>query len=471
MPPSAAPTSIQEFCLLLNRSKLMDADSIKESVARWRQHAGGKADQLEGFRRFLIQQGKLTEYQAALLARGHSDGFFLDAYQIHDRLGKGRMAGAFKAVHPSGQVVAIRALVASRTKDANLLRRFQGEARQLAHLRHPNIVTLFDLGDMRGVHYIVMEYLEGETVAEALERRKRLPPPEAARIIHQTLLGLQQIHLQGLVHRNLKLANLMLVPVSDAPATGDTTLHATVKLLDIGLGRVMFDETIPGDQLTPDGTPLGSPEYLAPEHSHNASGADIRADIYSAGCMFYHLLTGRPPFEDKNVSSLAMRHAKEDPPPLSQFINEVPDGLQQVLNWMMAKDPAKRYPTPERAAQALQMFLHLIPDASPPQPPLVEPAYERVLQGQATPDKPDVPVGKLAGAKPKSRSRETAAAPAFSEGSEFDVELVPLPPPPSADDRSLAELNRRDVIMLAAGAGGVLVAILAGYGLSRLVKD
>src|SRR5207248_2930082 len=169
--------------------------------------------------------------------------------------------------------------------------------------------------------------------------------------------GLQHIHEEGLVHRDLKPANLMLVP---GPGAGDT-FRSTVKLVDIGLGRALFDEAgLDGRadaELTTEGVLLGTPDYMAPEQARDPRAADIRSDVYSLGCVLYHLLAGRPPFPDSNIISQMIRHATEAPRPLKELNPAVPDGLQQIVSWMLAKDPAGRYPTPERAAQALQVFL------------------------------------------------------------------------------------------------------------------
>jgi len=226
-------------------------------------------------------------------------------------------------------------------------------------LKHPNVVRSFQVGEARGLNFLVMEYLEGETLDDVLQRRKKLPPNEAVRLIHQALLGLQHIHEQGMIHRDLKPSNLMLVP--GVPRGDDTTLKATVKILDIGLGREMFDESQPAaaanTELTAEGVLLGTPDYLAPEQARDPRSIDIRADIYSLGSVLYHALTGQPPFPDKNLLSQMVRHATEAPRPLKEFNPAISDGLQQIVNWMMAKKPDERYPTPERAAQALQVFL------------------------------------------------------------------------------------------------------------------
>src|SRR5262249_4358316 len=167
---------------------------------------------------------------------------------------------------------------------------------------------------------------------------------------------------------DLKPANLMLVP-KPASAQPDVTTGATVKILDIGLVRALNDEDVSdgseNQQLTGEGVMLGTPDYMAPEQARDAHKADIRADIYALGCVLYHVLAGQPPFPDKSLISQMVRHIKETPKPLMEFNREIPEGLNQIVNWMMAKDPAQRYPTPERAAQALQVFLMAGSEASP----------------------------------------------------------------------------------------------------------
>jgi eukaryotic-like serine/threonine-protein kinase len=178
--------------------------------------------------------------------------------------------------------------------------------------------------------------------------------------MHQALLGLQHIHEQGMVHRDLKPANLMLLP---GPTRGanETTLKSNLKILDIGLAREFYDENAPDDseqtELTGEGVLLGTPDYLAPEQARDPRSIDIRADIYSLGCTLYHLLTGQPPFPDRNILNQMVRHATESPKPLQEFVPSIPEGLTQMVDWMMAKQPEKRYPTPMRAAQALAAFL------------------------------------------------------------------------------------------------------------------
>src|SRR5437870_13500795 len=145
-------------------------------------------------------------------------------------------------------------------------------------------------------------------------------------------MGLQHIHERGMIHRDLKPANLMLVPSPEG-----TAVKATVKILDIGLGRAMFDDSDMSDnmELTGEGVLLGTPDYLAPEQARDPRTIDIRADIYSLGCVLYHTLTGQTPFPDKNILNQMIRHATEKPKPIAQFVPTIPEGVQQIVDWMM----------------------------------------------------------------------------------------------------------------------------------------
>ncbi len=203
--------TVQNVYGLLLRSKLLSVEEAKTMYTRWQSEAKDAAGNLTRFASWLTANRYVTEYQASLLVRGHADGFFLNDYKILDRLGKGRMAGVYKAQHRLGQIFAVKVLPPSRAGEPNFLGRFQREAKLAMRLKHPNVVRAFQVGQAGGLHYLVMEYLEGETLEDVLLRRKKLPPTEAVRLVFQALQGLQHIHTQGLVHRDLKPANLMLV--------------------------------------------------------------------------------------------------------------------------------------------------------------------------------------------------------------------------------------------------------------------
>jgi serine/threonine protein kinase len=476
---------------LLLRSKLLPVDEAKALYARWQKESGSEVGDLTRFASWMVAQKYLTEYQANLLARGHAEGFFLNEYKILERLGKGCMAGVYKAQYQLGQIVAIKVLPPSKSRDAALLSRFQREARLALKLKHPNIVRAFQTGTADGLHYLVMEYLEGETLEDVLARRGKLPPAEAVRLVYQALQGLQHMHTRSLVHRDLKPSNLMLVG-----SRSDSTLQATLKILDIGLGRTLIEkgacETVEGG-LTGEGVLLGTPDYMAPEQARNPRGIDIRADIYSLGCVLYHLLAGQPPFPDTNILTQMIRHASETPRPLKEFNPAVPDGLQQILDWMLSKDPGQRYPTPERAAQALQVFL-----AADGQQPAAEAAspmrsYLTWLEGEGCkqpaaivsppknqpaavpPPEPMRRAGQTKRARPDKRSKKqghrSSSASAATAPVEIDVELVPMSPPSSeqASVRGL-HLNRRDAVVFGIGAGAGALVTFMGYLIAQLSR-
>ncbi len=494
-------TSVREYCTLLAKSKLLPQEEAESHKEKWQAETGGTDDQVEAFGKYLTGKRILTLWQSAMVQRGRADGFFLEDYKILDQIGKGQMGGVYKAVHSLGQMVALKILPASRAKDPRVLGRFQREARLLTLLDHPNVVRAFQVGESGGRHFIAMEFLEGETLDEVLARRKKLPVAESVRLIRQALDGLQHLHEKRTVHRDLKPSNLMIVPA--APKGGpDSTLDSTIKILDIGLGREMFAESDSAEQtatqLTIEGVVVGTPDYMSPEQAKDARSSDIRADIYSLGCVLYHCLTGRPPFTDSNIMTQMLKHATEKPPPLANFTSEATVALQAVLDRMMAKSTADRYPTPAEAAQALRRFESSGTAAADAD---VMPAYRKWLEtelvetGMPAPaaamkpgTAPHTPVSpQRAGAPPKppppyappaAPQWGTPQAPLPLE-EEVEVELVtmPLPVPapqpmlePVPDERGLLELNRRDLIMLIGGGTGVIAALGAGYGLARLLR-
>jgi serine/threonine protein kinase len=358
-------SSVIDVCNALVQSGLHPLTDVQLLRQLWVREARDP-DDLNKFCRWLVGKNYLTEYQMKLVLSGHISNFFLNDYKILDRIGTGRMAGVYEAVHQFGQKVAIKVLPPSKAKDPLQLTRFKREARLALRLKHPNVVRTFQAGRTGGLYYIVMEYLDGETLEEVLHRRKSLPPTEAVRLVYQALQGLQHIHEQDMVHRDLKPGNLMLVPAA-APGQPDNTLHACVKLLDIGLGRALFDEgaTEEDFDLTRRNELLGTPLYMAPEQARDAHRADIRADIYTLGCVLYHALTGQPPFVASSLGDLFIAHAAKTPAPMQSIHGPIPERLQDVVAKMLAKDPAMRYATPIMAGRALHGALTEFKEAPP----------------------------------------------------------------------------------------------------------
>src|SRR5262249_1698973 len=164
--------SVQNLCGFLIRSKLMSADGMKAMFQRWQAESPGNLENLGQFTKWLIANKYVTEYQAGLLTKGHAEDFFINDYMILERLGRGRMAGVYKAAHPLGQVVAIKVLPPSKARIPQVLGRFERESRLSLQLKHPNVVRSFQVGKAGEINYLVMEYLEGETLEDVFHHRK-----------------------------------------------------------------------------------------------------------------------------------------------------------------------------------------------------------------------------------------------------------------------------------------------------------
>lgn len=493
----AHATNVTDYCTILSRSRLIPEADVTALHDKWKAETQGSNSDLEQFRRYLVQRKCLTEYQAALVQRGHTEGFFIGGYTILDRIGKGASAGVYKAVHTSGQIVALKVLPASKARDPNALIRFQREGRLLTQLDHPNIVRAFQVGQAGNVHFIVMEHLDGETLDEVVTRRKKLPPPESVRLVQQALFGLQHLHDRRMIHRDLKPANLMVTNLGD-PSPEDTTLTSTVKILDIGIGREMFDEGSASTRdldLTEAGAILGTPDYLAPEQARDARTSDVRADIYSLGCVLFHLIAGRPPFGEKNVMAQVLKHAIDDIPALASVATGVMPGLQDVFAKMTTKKVENRYQTPAEAAAALAPYLPL--SASEAMSSQVLPAYKQYLETESqmelqanlealaaaaakapAPTAPTMPAMPMPVAKPVAKTSGVKPVPVKPPPSaeEIDVELVDLPSQSAssltlpAHRTPLYPHTRRDFLMMGVGAGGVLLAIGIGFGLAQAMR-
>lgn len=352
---SVTDLTIPNIFGLLIRSKLVGMEQARALMDKWEKESFGKTVNLRDFATYLVENRHVTEYQAGLLLRGFAEGFFVGPYRILDRLGSGKMAGVYRAQHDLGQIFALKVLPPSSSKDPKLLARFQRESGIAIQLNHPNVVRGFQLGQHNGLHYLAMEYLSGETLKNFLKKGK-LNPAVAARIAFQILRGLQHLHEKGLVHRDIKPENLMLVSKADSQKLDPG--KATVKIIDIGLGRPISNEDLDLlDQVTETGVLIGTPDYMSPEQARNSKSVDIRSDMYSTGCVLYHMLTGQTPFPDSSLLNQMIRHATEIVPPPHEINPEVPVGLGQITLKLIEKKPDDRFPDPAAAYRVLLPFV------------------------------------------------------------------------------------------------------------------
>jgi eukaryotic-like serine/threonine-protein kinase len=265
-------------------------------------------------------------------------------YRVLELLGVGGMGAVYKAEHRlMERPVALKVIARHLTDKPGMVERFRREVKAAARLDHPNIVRAYDAERAGDVHFLVMECVEGTTLARLVAEGGPLTVAEACECVRQAARGLQHAFEHGMVHRDVKPQNLM------------RTANGQIKVLDFGLA-LLASELGPADAVTASDTVLGTADYIAPEQADDPHTADTRADVYSLGCTLYFLLTGQPPFPEGTLMQKLMAHSKRTLRPLIAFRDDVPAGLQQVLDRMTAKDPAGRYQTPADAARALAPF-------------------------------------------------------------------------------------------------------------------
>ncbi len=261
-----------------------------------------------------------------LLEAGH-----LGRYEIKKKLGAGGMGAVYLALDPQlNRLVALKILPPDKAENTTLVKRFRAEAQAVAQLKHENIVQIYESGELDGYKYIALEYVEGTDVQRLIRKRGRLPVRRATEIIKQVTLALEHASESGIVHRDIKPANLLI------------TQSGIVKLTDLGLARALDDEET---SITRDGTTVGTVDYMSPEQGRSSKAADIRSDLYSLGCTWYHMLTGTPPYPEGNITNKLHAHATAPIPDPRSINDSIPESIVGVLARLMAKKPVDRYQT------------------------------------------------------------------------------------------------------------------------------
>ena len=268
-------------------------------------------------------------------------------YRILRRLGQGGMGVVYQAQHKlMERNVALKVINARLVSSDLAVERFHQEVKAAAKLSHRNIVTAYDAEQAGNTHFLVMEYIDGISLAELIARRKALPVLHACNYILQAAQGLHHASQRGMVHRDIKPHNLM------------RTTRGTIKILDFGLARFATggdgDASDPG--LTADFTALGTPDYMAPEQARDSKRADVRSDLYSLGCTLYYLLAGQVPFPSGTAFEKVIGHCERQPKPLSEFRDDIPKEVVQIVERLMAKDPEDRFQTPAELVEAIKPF-------------------------------------------------------------------------------------------------------------------
>ncbi|HLN31345.1 MAG TPA: protein kinase [Gemmataceae bacterium] len=281
----------------------------------------------------------MTEDGVAGVLRGRKLGHF----ELVETIGVGGMAAVIRARDTQlDRNVALKILPPEMARDPENVRRFHQEARAAAKLDHENIARVFFCGEDQGLHFIAFEFVEGENLRVLLERRGRIPVAEALRYMLQVATGLAHAAERGVVHRDIKPSNIIISP------------NGRAKIVDMGLARSL-EPHIDGN-LTQSGVTLGTFDYISPEQALEPREADVRSDIYSLGCTFYHMLTGTPPVPEGTAAKKLHHHQHIDPADPRQLNPEIPDELAALLARMMAKDPKARYQRPEELVQHLAVL-------------------------------------------------------------------------------------------------------------------
>ncbi len=261
----------------------------------------------------------------------------LGGYKNPELIGRGGMGEIYKARHPNlNRTVAIKILSAFFKGDDGFHKRFTREAKAMAQLRHPNIITIHDFGEQDGIPYIVMEYLTGKPLSQILSERGRLSLDEALPLLQDLASALDYAHAQGIIHRDIKPSNVIVEPITTV--TGGRTQRAI--LMDFGIARLTHE----GTRLTMSGDVIGTAGYISPEQIRGDLEIDQRADLYSVGVMVYEMLTGRKPFEYENTWGLIRAHLEEPPPDPRQIVS-IPDVAARAMMRALAKKPEKRFST------------------------------------------------------------------------------------------------------------------------------
>jgi len=260
------------------------------------------------------------------------------------------MGEVYRAQHPTlNRTVAIKILPPSAEADDGAHKRFSREAQTVAGLKHPNIVTLHDVGEQDEQPYMVMEYVDGPDLSTLLKQRGRLPFDEALALLQDVAAALDYAHSQGIVHRDVKPSNVMVEHIT---GSGHTRTSRAV-LMDFGIAK----SYAAGTRLTQSGM-IGTLDYISPEQIQGASEVDGRADIYSFGVMAYQVLTGKMPYTHNNPGAMVMAHLMQPPPDPRLIAPDISDEAAQAVMRAMAKKPEQRFATASEFMEALAQAEH-----------------------------------------------------------------------------------------------------------------
>ncbi|HWB13180.1 MAG TPA: FHA domain-containing serine/threonine-protein kinase [Pirellulales bacterium] len=323
------------------------------SSAEWTQARallsdGGARAEISGVNR-LVELGLLTAWQGLQLLEGRTS-FFIGPYKLLQRIGQGGAASVYKAQHSRmGQIVALKVFPRSLLQLPDAAARFRRETQASVRVNHPHVVAGYGSKCFDGRGVLIMEFVAGDDLTRWLKRCGTLPVDWCCEVVRQAAAGLAHIHQRGLVHRDVKPSNIL--------ASGASLQELPhVKVADLGAANIKFSDALTSTRITVLGGLLGTPNYIAPEQIDDGHAADHRADIFSLGCTLFKLLTNDLPWTGQNLQERLAARRNHAPRLVGELRDEIPPGLEQIIQTMLARDPAQRFGSAEEVARELTEF-------------------------------------------------------------------------------------------------------------------
>lgn len=383
----AVSLSVPEFWQFAIASQLVTPQQAQVLQQTFAQQQGPAAGHAPALIEWLIAGQYISRFQANVLAARQPGPFIFGEYRIYDRIETGRLQGVFRAVHSTtNQPVCLLFLAGPAAQDPGRLAHVAKEAAIFSGIQHPHLTRAYHFADLQTYRYVVLENLHGQSLDELLAKGP-LPASEACRITRQLALGLMALDDRKLVHGELRPQNVWINHLGTTKLIGFPLDH------DALVGREPVDTSTAAN---PQSRLARNADYLAPEVVRSGGALDIRADIYSLGCVLYQMLTGRVPFADPNTFQKVLRHASEPVVSPEQLNPQVPIAVSQLVMYLLAKDPGQRYQKPAHVAEALAPYIDpqgLTTFADPPTPSSQQ--YDAWLSARFPAAEPDADTGEF----------------------------------------------------------------------------